>query len=521
MESIKYLFLVFYGLASLGLFLYGMNCYVMLWLYFRSSKREARSNEDFLTQFRATKTDADLPRVTTQLPIYNERFVVDRLIRSVVDLDYPRDRHEIQVLDDSTDDTSSLVAALVERYRSEGVNIVQLTREDRSGYKAGALNEGMAVADGEFLAVFDADFAPPPDFLRQTVPFFFEDEKIAMVQTRWGHLNRDYSLLTQAQSVGIDGHFVIEQGARTWQGLFMNFNGTAGIWRKKSILDAGGWQADTLTEDLDLSYRVQLSGWKMKYLANIVTPAEIPVDINGLKSQQHRWAKGSIQTALKVLPQVFRSPVSLFKKMEAVFHLTHYMIHPLMLTVAVFAYPALMLNSHDVSRSLFVVTGSFLILSTFSPSILYLCSQKVAYRDWLRRVMILPALITIGVGIAVNNTKAVIEALTGQESGFVRTPKYGIEGRAGRIDRSDEPGGVQKLGKRGRVYRISPRFTFVLELALGVYGFFTLIQYGLAGKWVVLPFLLINASGFSTVGLLSLVHWWRSQPTEPELLTAP
>ena len=538
MELLKYLFLFAYGMASFGLFLYGMNCYVLLVLFFRHRRGEERANASFLEGYWATTSMDALPRVTTQLPIYNEKYVVERLLARVVAMRYPREKHQIQVLDDSTDDTRELVASLVERYRDEGVDIVHVTRDDRSGYKAGALNCGLASAKGEFLAVFDADFMPEDDFLLATVPHFSEHARIAMVQTRWGHVNRNYSLLTRAQSVGIDGHFVIEQGARTWQGLFMNFNGTAGVWRKTAILDAGGWEADTLTEDLDLSYRVQLAGWRMKYLHQVVTPSEIPVDINGLKSQQHRWAKGSIQTALKVLPQVFRSEATWFQKIEAYFHLTHYMIHPLMLTVAVFALPALRLGNQPVSHSVFLATGAFLVLSTFSPSILYLCSQRVAYTDWLRRVLILPALIAIGVGIAVNNTRAVFEALLGVQSGFVRTPKYGI-GASDNNRSTDSTGAsassaslaapvatplevpataappagapVIEETRRRRTYTISPRYSFVVEFSLGLYGFYTLLTYGQAGKWAVLPFLLLNAIGFTAVGMYSFLHWRRSR----------
>lgn len=510
MDILKYLFLLGYGMASFGLFLYGMNCYVLLYGFFRHRRAEERANTAFLEAFWArTRTD-DLPPVTTQLPIFNEKFVVERLLERVVAMRYPREKHQIQVLDDSTDETRALVAALVEEYRAQGVDIVHVTRDDRSGFKAGALNHGLRQATGTFLAVFDADFLPGEDFLLDTIPHFAEDDRVAMVQTRWGHVNRDYSLLTRAQSVGIDGHFVIEQGARTWQGLFMNFNGTAGVWRRAAIMDAGGWEADTLTEDLDLSYRVQLAGWRMKYLQQVVTPSEVPIDINGLKSQQHRWAKGSIQTALKILPQVFRSPATRFQKIEAFFHLTHYLIHPLMLTVAVFALPALRLGSHPVSHPVFLTTGAFLVLSTFSPSILYLCSQKVAYTDWLRRIVILPALIAIGVGIAVNNTRAVLEALFRVESGFVRTPKYGIGQVAGSRDASRPVTDRQ----RRRTYAISPRFSFVLELGLGAYGFYTFVTYGLAGKWAVLPFLLLNAVGFCAVGFYSFLHWRRSLTSE-------
>ncbi|MEZ4649228.1 MAG: glycosyltransferase [Candidatus Eisenbacteria bacterium] len=529
------LLLALYVVASLGLFLYGMNCYVMIALYFRARGREKESNAAFLATFWDSKPT--LPRVTTQLPIYNERFVAERLLRAVVRMEYPRDRHQIQVLDDSDDDTVEIVARAVARYRAEGYDVVHVRRADRTGFKAGALRHGTETATGEFFAVFDADFVPPTGFLRETVPFFFQDPRIAMVQTRWGHVNWDHSWVTRAQSVGIDGHFVVEQGARTWNGLYMNFNGTAGVWRRTAIDDAGGWEADTLTEDLDLSYRVQLAGWRMKYLADVVTPAEIPVDMNGLKSQQHRWAKGSIQTALKILPRVFRAPVPLFRKVEAAFHLTHYLIHPLMLVSSLLALPALVGLELGVARPIFVATGVFLIASTLSPSILYLVSQREAYPDWMARLWILPVLIAIGVGIAVNNSRAVFEALAGRTSAFVRTPKHGVMG-VGADDGTTVVAGTNAsstatssgasiasssgasiaastaapIAARFRTYRIRPEPLVAVEFALALYGFLSLYFYGQAGRWTVVPFLLIVSVGYLSVGILSLHHGHRSQP---------
>lgn len=493
MDWIDLALLSTYGAASFGLFLYGMNCYVMLYCYYRNRDPERLRNERFRADFWRDRARESLPRVTTQLPVYNELFVIERLIDSVARLDYPRDRHQIQVLDDSTDETTSRIAEIVARYRAQGVDIVHRHRACRTGYKAGALAEGTGEASGELLAVFDADFLPTRDFLLETVPFLAADPRLAMVQTRWGHVNRDYSLLTQAQSIGIDGHFVVEQGARCWQGLFMNFNGTAGVWRKSAIEDAGGWQSDTLTEDLDLSYRVQLRGWRMKYLRDVVTPSEVPVDMNGLKSQQYRWAKGSIQCARKLLPLVFRAPVSHFVKIQAAFHLTHYLIHPLMMLVALLSLPALPLAGRSISRDLFLVTALFLVLSTLSPSILYMCSQREVEPDWKRRTLLLPALITLGIGIALNNTRAVLDGIFGRTGAFERTPKYGVI-RAG----------DHGLARRRGLYRSTRSAAWLAELALGAYGFYTLWVYGLAGKWAVAPFLLMNAVGFSIVGLLSV-----------------
>ncbi|MCB9462427.1 MAG: glycosyltransferase [Candidatus Eisenbacteria bacterium] len=544
--------LALYVVASLGLFLYGMNCYVMIALFYRSRDRERRENTEFRRSF--VDSGTELPKVTTQLPIYNERFVAERLLRAVVRMEYPRARHQIQVLDDSDDDTVEIVARAVERYRAEGYDVMHVRRTDRSGFKAGALRHGTRLATGEFLAVFDADFVPPRDFLLQTVPFFYQHPKIAMVQTRWGHVNWDHSWITRAQSVGIDGHFVVEQGARTWNGLYMNFNGTAGVWRRTAVEDAGGWEADTLTEDLDLSYRAQLAGWRMKYLADVVTPAEIPVDMNGLKSQQHRWAKGSIQTARKILPRVFRAPVPLFKKVEAVFHLTHYAIHPLMLVSSLLALPALAGPQFAASRPILALVGLCLLASTLSPSILYVVSQREAYADWKSRLLILPVLVAVGVGIAVNNSRAVFEALTGKKSAFVRTPKHGVtsagEPNAGGTSAGETNAGVTRAGvtsageiagatacaasrrldfnqtgsvasgaaasssiaTRYRIYRIRPQPFVAVEILLAAYGFVSLYVYCQAGKWAVVPFLFLTSVGYLSVGILSLRHGHRSQP---------
>jgi len=331
--------LVFYCPAALWLFLYGINNYYMVFLFLRKHRKEATQNAEYLKWFWANHTIDMLPKVTTQLPVFNEKHVVERLINAVINIDYPKELHEIQVLDDSWDETRDIAASLVQKYRENGCNIKHITRSERKGFKAGALNEGLKRAEGEFLAIFDADFVPQKDFLYNTIPFFYEKEKVALVQTRWGHMNNNYSLLTIAQSIGMDGHFIVEQAARSWNGLYMNFNGTAGIWRKEAIIDAGNWQSDTLTEDLDLSYRAQLKGWKTKYLSHVVTPSELPMDSNAYKSQQHRWAKGSIQTAKKILPHLLRSNDSLIKKFQAIIHLTQYMVHPMMSILAILSLP--------------------------------------------------------------------------------------------------------------------------------------------------------------------------------------
>ena len=420
--------------------------------------------------------------------------MVERLIKAIVNIDYPKELHEIQVLDDSNDETKSMVSDLVNKYREMGFNIKHVVRRDRDGFKAGALNLGLEKAEGEFLAIFDADFVPDKDFLYQTIPFFYERPKVALVQTRWGHINRNYSLLTIAQSIGMDGHFIIEQGARAWNGLYMNFNGTAGIWRREAIIDAGGWNFDTLTEDLDLSYRAQLKGWKTKFLFDVIAPSELPIDINAYKSQQHRWAKGSIQTAKKLLPQIYKTNETLIKKVEAFIHLNQYMVHPMMIILALLSLPLIILLKPQISSmsvSLTMIIFMFLIfMGAFAPTFLYIVAQKKGYRDWQKRCLFIPVLMVIGCGIAINNTKAVLEALLNIKSDFIRTPKYGVIKRGRNI-----------LVKN---YSLSLQVFFVSEILLSAYCFIGFMQYTSNKKFVFGPFLLMYAIGFLYVGTLSI-----------------
>jgi cellulose synthase/poly-beta-1,6-N-acetylglucosamine synthase-like glycosyltransferase len=480
--------LLYFG-ALFFLFLYGINCYIMILLHRRAKDRMLRQDEEIWKAWQATDR---LPVITVQLPIYNERYVIRRLLEAVVRLDYPRDRLEIQVLDDSTDETTAIATSLIEAYRRAGFKIALLHRRKRTGYKAGALKAGLEVARGEFIAIFDADFVPPPDFLTKTLPFF-HDPGIAMVQVRWGHTNRDYSLLTIAQSFGIDGHFWVEQAARCWSGLFMNFNGTAGVWRRKAIEDAGGWQADTLTEDLDLSYRAQLRGWRMKFLPQIVCPGEIPVQIAAAKSQQHRWAKGSIQTAKKLIPRILRADLPLFTKYQAVFHLTNYMVHPLMLLVALACPLLFWFDGFLLLREHLLAAAAFFSIATFGPSSMYLYAQKHLYSDWKRRLRYFPSLLIFGTGIAVNNTKAILEALLNINGTFVRTPKFRIE------NRSDT--------WVGKAYRAPIPWLSLLEALLALYCVYGVSLFLQQGRVLIDPFLVLYAMGFATVAFMSL---WES-----------
>jgi cellulose synthase/poly-beta-1,6-N-acetylglucosamine synthase-like glycosyltransferase len=490
-DNIQYVWLIIYLFALVSLFTYGMNCYLLM-IFYRLKRSQARQEHCRIKKkFYHNISPGDWPTVTIQLPIFNERYVVERLIQSVCEFDYPRELLEIQILDDSTDDTSDIAIAMAERMRARGFDIQYIYRDHRVGFKAGALKEGLKKARGELLGIFDADFIPGVNFLKETVPYF-GDPKIGMLQTRWGHINSDYSMLTRAQSIGIDGHFGIEQASRAWSGFFMNFNGTAGVWRKSTIVDAGGWQADTLTEDLDLSYRAQLKGWKLKFVTDVVCPAEVPVTINAFKSQQHRWAKGSIQTAKKNLGRLFKSDLPLLVKIQAFLHLTHYMVHPMMLLVVLTSIPMLYSQWFFDTLAFPIMIFTLLCLATCGPSTMYLFSQKILYRDWKQRIIFLPFLMCLGTGIAVNNTKAVLEAFFNIQSGFVRTPKYGIK--------------KQDDSWQGKRYSIPLNAISLLEFTLGLYSLAGLSMFLLFSKYLVSPFLLIYTSGFFYVFFLSVKH---------------
>ncbi len=478
---------ILYLTASAGLLFYGLNCYVLLVLFARRTKETSarqRLVEAAWNLAHPVGETTNLPKITTQLPLYNELNVAERAIRAIAALDYPRHLHQIQVLDDSTDETRELVDRIACELSATGVWIDVVRREIRHGYKAGALSDAMPAAHGEFIAIFDSDFVPAPDFLRSLLPHF-ADEKTGLVQARWGHLNREQSLLTHAQSVGIDGHFAIEQTARSANHLFLNFNGTAGIWRRTTIEDAGGWTADTLTEDLDLSYRAQLKGWHLEYVSHVVAPAELPETYSAFKSQQFRWAKGSIQTSIKLFPEIFASDRSLLAKLQSIFHLCHYFAHPLMLAVALLALPALQFFGgvmHPVWLILFLIP---LMASTFGPAVLYTISQRHLYpADWPGRIMLLPVLMVVGFGICLSNTRAVIEAVFGIKSGFVRTPKSG--------------------SSRAKTYRPRPTAIPLLEISAGIYCIVSLISFMQAGYFGIAPFFVLYIVGFLTVGICSL-----------------
>jgi cellulose synthase/poly-beta-1,6-N-acetylglucosamine synthase-like glycosyltransferase len=500
-----------YLLATVLLQIYGLNAYVMIFLFLRFRKRRQEEERAVLAHF-GSVSDADLPVVTTQLPIYNERNVVERLLRAVCAFDYPREKHEIQVLDDSTDETVQISSRLIARLREQGHEILHVRRADRKGYKAGALAEGLRRARGEFITIFDADFVPPSDFLRRTVPFLLEDERCGFVQTRWEHRNRDFSPLTTIQSIGIDGHFVVEQSARSWSGLFFNFNGTAGLWRKRAIEDAGGWKADTLTEDLDLSYRTLLNGWRARFLLDVGTPAEIPTNIQALKSQQHRWAKGSIQAARKLLPIVWRARgIPLFKRIEATLHLTHYLIHPLILLLTILILPLALFGQGWFVNLYLAPLIVLMFAGLIGPSSMYMFAQIAAGRGWGRALRYLPALTAVGIGLAVNNTRAVLGGLLSRGGEFVRTPKLGALAERG--ERAASGGSV--------AYRIRPNRLCWLEILMGLWSLAAFAGCFHRSGAMAGPFLLIQAGGFTYVGVLSLLHQRERTVAPPPSSPAP
>jgi cellulose synthase/poly-beta-1,6-N-acetylglucosamine synthase-like glycosyltransferase len=481
MTPLETVVLVSYFFVLSILAIYGWHRYYLVFLYMRHKG----------TQPRAEGPLDPLPRVTVQLPIFNEMYVVERVIAAACRIEYPRELLEIQVLDDSTDETREIAELAVRRQAAQGLNIKYFHREERAGYKAGALEAGLKVAQGEFITIFDADFLPFPDFLHRVMPYFC-DGRVGMVQARWGHINQDYSLLTKIQSILLDGHFVLEHGARNRAGRFFNFNGTAGVWRRTAIDSAGGWQHDTLTEDLDLSYRAQLKGWKFVFLPDVIAPAEVPVEMNGFKSQQHRWAKGSIQTCRKLLPAILRAPLPWRVKGEAFFHLTANFNYLLMSVLSILMFPSMVIRYNMGWYEMVLIDVPLFCAATLSVSNFYVVCQREVHKDWVSRLKYLPFLMSIGIGLCVNNARAVIEALVGKQAEFTRTPKYCIE-RA-----NDE-----WVGKK---YRQTVAVQPIIEMALGLY-FTATVFYALAnGIYGTLPFLILFQVGFLYTGLLSIVQ---------------
>ena len=475
--------LVFYVLLLVILTVYAFHAYLMLFLY---KRRRAGTPLKI-------PPPTEWPLVTVQLPIYNEQYVVERLIHSICNLDYPREKLEIQILDDSTDETREIAVKCADYYRKQGIDINYIHRAERQGFKAGALKNGLQSAKGEFIAIFDADFVAKSDFLKKMIPHFNAPD-IGVVQARWGHLNGNYSLLTRSQTICLDAHFVLEHGARNANGIFINFNGTAGIWRKQTILSAGNWQDDTLTEDIDISYRAQIAGWKFVYVNDVVCPAEVPAEVYGLKNQQYRWAKGAFQTAIKLLPSIWRNAkLSPLMKFEATIHLTNHLVFPVLLLLALMLFPMLIIRINHPHMDVFFAIVSFFTINAFSYPLFYIYAQKKIYPDWKRRILFLPILMAGAIGLTVINSQAVFSAILGRKSNFHRTPKYNL------ADNN------QKSWRRKK-YRIRFNTTVLFELMLLAYVSASLCYAFNNIQYIAIPFIIFYWFGFAFIGGLSLLH---------------
>jgi cellulose synthase/poly-beta-1,6-N-acetylglucosamine synthase-like glycosyltransferase len=437
-------------------------------------------------------SEAELPRITVQLPLFNELYVVERLLKAVTAIDYPREKLEIQVLDDSTDETTKVAAAAVAKYAEQGFDIHYIHRLDRTGFKAGALENGNKTAKGDLFAIFDADFVPKPDCLRKLVDFF-TDGMVGCAQMRWSHINGQYNLLTRLQTIMLDGHFVVEQTTRNRTGGFFNFNGTAGIWRRQAIEMSGGWQHDTLTEDTDLSFRAQLMGWKFVYLLDEEAPAEIPVEINAFKAQQRRWAKGVMQVGIKLYPRIWLAPLPFRVKLEMFFRLTGNISYPLMIVASFLQFPLLLVRYNQPFYHLMVLDLPLLFFSSISVVLFY--GSAVWYLDEKRapRLLHLPLVMGLGIGLAFSNARAVLEALLGVKSEFVRTPKYRVE---------DTADATWKRKKYKRKRGLLP----LLELSFALYFLLAIAYSARLHMWGTIPFLLLFFFGFGYMGVMSLLQ---------------
>ncbi len=475
--------IVYFGIL-LVLAIYGVYRVKQVIEFWRYSKFPPRPKSLF--------TPDQLPHITVQLPLFNEMYVVERLVKAVTEIDYPRDRMEIQVLDDSTDETVNIARATVENYARAGFDIHYIHRDDRTGFKAGALENGMKTAKGELIAIFDADFVPKPDFLRKLV-HYFTDQTVGCAQMRWAHINGSYNLLTRLQTIMLDGHFVIEQTTRNRSGNFFNFNGTAGIWRREAILLSGGWQHDTLTEDTDLSFRAQLMGWRFVYLLDEEAPAEIPVEINAFKAQQRRWAKGVLQVWFKLYRRIWYAPLPMRVKLEMFFRLTGNISYPLMIVASFMQFPLLVVRYNQGLHQLMMLDVPLLFFSTISVVLFY--GSAIWYLDKKRgrRLWHLPLVMGLGIGLAFSNARAVIEALAGVKSDFVRTPKY-------RVEKTDDESWKRKKYKRKHgwlpLLELGFAFYFVLAIAYAVR----------MHMWGPIVFLLLFLFGYGYMGMMSLLQ---------------
>ena len=473
--------LIGYFLSLSILFIFGLHGFIMLYYHKKYKAVQHKPIPDFECK--------DV--VTIQLPLYNELYVVERLIDAVCAIDYPKDKLEIQVLDDSTDETVEVAAKIVEEKKKLGFDISYIHRENRKGYKAGALKEGLAIAKGMYIAIFDADFIPRKNFLKKTLSFF-NDNNVGMVQTRWEHLNSNYSILTRAQALALDGHFVIEQTVRNKAGFFINFNGTGGVWKKECIEDAGNWHSDTLTEDLDLSYRAQLNGWKFIFLKDFTSPAELPSEINALKAQQFRWTKGAIETAKKILPLVWKSKIPLRVKLQSTFHLSNNLVFPFILLAAILNVPLIFVKNSG-SHEVYFALMSVFVLAFISTFLFYLYSQKDVRSDWRKKIVMFPLFMAGSMGLAVNNSRAVFEGLMNRKSEFIRTPKFKV------VDEKDSWTGKKYLNSKIGL-------SVIIESIMAVYCLIGIVSSIYFLELAALPFQLLFFTGFSFVAITSIKH---------------
>ncbi|MGH9942628.1 MAG: cellulose synthase family protein [Pyrinomonadaceae bacterium] len=502
LDAFDWTVLVLYFSILSVLAIYGAYRIKQVWDFWRYRKIQPQPKAYF--------AEADLPRVTVQLPLFNEMYVVERLLRAVTQIDYPREKLEIQVLDDSTDETVNIARQTVEQYRREGFDIHYIHRADRTGFKAGALENGTKQAKGELLAIFDADFVPKSDFLRKLV-HHFTDETVGCAQVRWSHINGSYNLLTRLQTIMLDGHFVIEQTVRNRTGGFFNFNGTAGIWRRRAIELSGGWQHDTLTEDTDLSFRAQLMGWRFVYLLDEEAPSEIPVEINAFKAQQRRWAKGVMQVGIKLYPRIWRADLPLRVRLEMFFRLTGNISYPLMIVASFLQFPLLLVRYNQGFYHLMVFDVPLLFFSTVSVILFY--GSAVWYLDRetsrVRRLLHLPLVMSIGIGLAFSNARAVLEAIFGVKTEFVRTPKYQVEG-------------ANDATWKAKKYKRKRGLLPLLELGFAAYFFCAMLYAFHMSLYGTIPFLTLFFFGYGYMGLMSILQaasgrrlfgFWRPLPS--------
>lgn len=482
------LLIIIYGIALLLIFAYSLaQLHLTINYYFKTPNGSHKKEEG----------TAGFPKITVQLPLYNELYVAERLIDAVVKFDYPKDKLEIQILDDSTDQTVEIVAKKVAFYQQQGFHIYQHRRENRVGYKAGALQEGLSICQGELIAIFDADFLPRTDFLKQTT-LYFKNPAIGVVQTRWEHLNKNYSLLTRLQAFGLDAHFTVEQTGRNVDNHFINFNGTAGVWRKSCIIDAGGWEADTLTEDLDLSYRAQLKGWQFKYLEKVGAPAELPVAMNALKNQQFRWTKGAAECAKKNLKEVLKSTkVTLKTKIHAIFHLTNSAVFIVIILLALLSVPMLVIKNNFMEYKLLFKLGSFFLLSVLFLSGYYWVSFTSSYKNKLIATLhflyLFPLFLSVSMGLSLHNALAVLEGYNGKKSPFIRTPKFNV------ISNKD-------AWKKNNYLVSSISLLTILEFLMMLYAAFGIYMGFYYNDFTILPLHIMLFFGFGYVAFYSFFH---------------